>query len=126
VCEGIAAAHGLEVEVEYESQFPLTVNSADEATFVAATVADVFGPECFLEMPNPVGISEDFSRVIAAVPGAMTFLGAAEPGADFMNLADNHSPNAVFDDSVLIRGATLYAELATRRLAGYPGAMACE
>ncbi len=120
VCEGIAAAHGLEVEVEYASQFPLTVNSADEAAFVAGTVADVFGPECFLEMPNPVGISEDFSRVIAAVPGAMTFLGAAKPGADLMALADNHSPEAVFDDSVLVRGATLYAELAARRLAGLP------
>jgi amidohydrolase len=122
VCEGIAAAHGLKVEVQYESQFPLTVNSADEAAFVANTVADVFGPESFLDMPVPVGISEDFSRVIAAVPGAMTFLGAAEPGADVMNLADNHSPNAVFDDGVLIRGATLYAELAMRRLAGLPNA----
>jgi amidohydrolase len=122
VCEGIAAAHGLEVEVQYASQFPLTVNSADEAAFVAGTVADVFGSEHFLEMPVPVGISEDFSRVIAAVPGAMTFLGAAKPGADVMNLADNHSPNAVFDDGVLIRGATLYAELAMRRLAGLPDA----
>jgi hippurate hydrolase len=122
VCEGIAAAHGLEVEVEYASPFPLTVNSADEAAFVANTVADVFGPEYFQEMPHPVGVSEDFSRVIAAVPGAMTFLGAAKPGADVMNLADNHSPNAVFDDGVLIRGATLYAELATRRLAGLPNA----
>jgi amidohydrolase len=117
LCQGIAAAHGLEVEVGYASQFPLTVNSADEAAFVAGTVADVFGPEHFLEMPHPVGISEDFSRVIAAVPGAMTLLGAAKPGADVMNLADNHSPNAVFDDGVLVRGATLYAELATRRLA---------
>ncbi len=122
VCEGIAAAHGVEVEVQYASQFPLTVNSADEAAFVANTVADVFGPEHFLEMPVPVGISEDFSRVIAAVPGAMAFLGAAKPGADVMNLADNHSPNAVFDDGVLIRGATLYAELAMRRLAGLPNA----
>jgi amidohydrolase len=122
VCEGIAAAHGLEVEVEYASQFPLTINSADEAAFVANTVADVFGPEYFHEMPHPIGISEDFSRVIAAVPGALTLLGAAKPGADVMNLADNHSANAVFDDGVLIRGATLYAELATRRLAGLTNA----
>jgi hypothetical protein len=45
------------------------------------------------------------------------FLGACPPGADPATAAYNHSPEAVFDDSVLPEGATLLAELALRRLA---------
>jgi amidohydrolase len=117
VCRGIAAAYGLEVETTYGHQYPVTVNTEAEAAFVAATVADVFGDEHYAPMAHPIAGAEDFSRVIAAVPGAMVFLGAAPPGSDGAGLADNHSAQASFDDGVLPRGAALYTELAIRRLA---------
>ena len=50
------------------------------------------------------------------MPGAYLFLGAAA-GDDHAGLPDNHSPRAAFDDSVLVDGATLLAELALRRCA---------
>jgi amidohydrolase len=117
LCQGIAAAYGLEVDTTYQHQYPVLVNTDAEAAFVAATVADVFGDEHYSPMAHPIAGAEDFSRVVAAVPGAMVFLGASPPGSDGTGLADNHSAQASFDDGVLPRGAALYAELAIRRLA---------
>jgi hippurate hydrolase len=116
VAEDIATAHGLSAEVRFVREYPATVNDADEAAFVAATVKDLFGAERYAEMPNPVMGSEDFSRVLEAVPGSYMFYGATimdDPNA----AASNHSPRAAFDDSVLPDGAALLAELAVRRMA---------
>jgi amidohydrolase len=117
VCQGIASAHGLELDATYTRHYPVTVNSVDEAAFGAATITEVFGAEHFSPMPHPIAGAEDFSRILAAVPGAMVFLGAAPPGSDGAGLPDNHSAQASFDDGVLVRGSALYAELAVRRLA---------
>jgi amidohydrolase len=115
LCEGIAAAHGLVVEARYEHDYPALVNDSAQYEFIAQTVRDVFGPERFTELPHPLTGSEDFSRVLEAVPGAYVFLGACttdEPAT----APSNHSPLATFDDSVLVDGAALLAELAVRRL----------
>ena len=67
-------------------------------------------------MARPVTGAEDFSRIIAEVPGAMVFLGAAPPGGDYTAVPYNHSQYATFDDGVLGAGAALYAGLALRKL----------
>ena len=59
--------------------------------------------------------SEDFSRVLAEVPGAFVFLGACV-GDDPEHAPTNHSALARFDESVLPDAALLLAELARRRL----------
>ncbi|MFG1641403.1 M20 family metallopeptidase [Amycolatopsis sp. NPDC049252] len=114
VCRGIAAAHGLDVDVTYEPEYPATINDAGAYDFVADTIRDVFGEERFTEMAEPITGSEDFSRVLERVPGAYLFLGACP--TDPATAPDNHSPRARFDDSVLGDGAALLAELALRRL----------
>lgn len=114
VCRGIAQAHGLDIEVTYEPEYPATVNDAAAYDFVAETIRDVFGEERFTEMADPITGSEDFSRVLERVPGAYLFLGACP--TDPESAPDNHSPRARFDDSVLGDGAALLAELAVRRL----------
>ena len=50
------------------------------------------------------------------VPGGFVGLSAMPPEADPGTAPYNHSPLAVYDDSVLAEGAALYAELAVRRL----------
>ncbi|HYJ75395.1 MAG TPA: M20 family metallopeptidase [Kineosporiaceae bacterium] len=117
VCEGVAAAHGVEVEVRYEEEYPVTVNDQAEAAFALGVAEDLFGAGAAVRMPNPITGSEDFSRVLAEVPGAMLFLGALVDGRDPLTAPSNHSPQAAFDDSVLPQGAALYATLAARRLA---------
>ncbi len=82
VCEGVAAAHGVDVEVRYEEEYPVTVNDRAEAAFALGVAEDMFGAGAALRMPNPITGSEDFSRVIAAIPGAMLFLGAVVDDRD--------------------------------------------
>lgn len=122
VCRGIAAAHGLEVDVDYDEQYPVTVNDDTETEFVADVVAEVHGPERFAWQPQPAAASEDFSRVLNEIPGAFVFLGACPADRDPAAAAFNHSPLAEFDDAVLGDGAALYSELALRRLAAVDSA----
>jgi hippurate hydrolase len=68
-------------------------------------------------MLTPFAGAEDFSRVLAEVPGAFVILGACPTGADPDGVPDNHAENVVFDEDVLTDGAAVYAELAARRLA---------
>ncbi len=117
VLHGIAAAHGVEVEVDYVGEYPLTTTDADETAHVSRTVGEVFGDERYRTLENPFGGSEDFSRVLGSVPGGFVGLGAVPTGADPATAAFNHSPHARYDDAVLPDGAALYAELALRRLA---------
>lgn len=115
-CQDIAAAHGMRAEVRYDREYPATVNDAAETDFAAATVREVFGEDRYATLPNPLMGSEDFSRVLAAVPGAYVFLGAC-CDEDPAKAPTNHSPRAAFDDSVVADGAALLAELAVRRMA---------
>jgi hippurate hydrolase len=117
LCQSIAAAHGLEADVRYDTEYPVTVNDAAQAEFATGVVTDMFGGDRFTPMPHPDTGAEDFSRVLQEVPGCYLFLGAC-PGDDYETAADNHSPHAMFDDSVLADGVLLHATLAVRALAG--------
>lgn len=116
--EGIAAAHGVSVEIDYADGYPVTANDAGKAAFAASTVADLFGADRAFDLPNPLTGSEDFSFVLQQVPGAFVLLGACPPGTDLNSAPGNHSALSAFDDGVLVDGTTLYAELAVRSLSG--------
>jgi amidohydrolase len=116
VCRGIAAAHGLEVDAVAEELYPVTVNDPGRLDAVASTVAELHGPERYLTLPNPVPGSEDFSRVLDAVPGAMVFLGATPSDRDPATAPFNHAPEAAFDDGVMPDGVSVLAEFARREL----------
>ena len=113
---GVAQAHGVEVDIDYDDEYPLTVNDAAEVEFAAGVVREVLGEERYDDLPFPITGSEDFSRVLAAVPGAFVFIGATLPGLDPETAPSNHSPRADFDPGVLPDAAALYAELAVRKL----------
>ena len=112
---GIAAAHGLDVEIDYKLGYPVTVNDPAEYDVALGVVHDLFGAERYTEMPHPELGSEDMSFVFEEVPGAYLFVSAC-PDADYANAPDNHSPRAHFDDSVLPDCAAWLAEVAMRRL----------
>ncbi|MFJ7626101.1 M20 family metallopeptidase [Streptomyces sp. NPDC097595] len=116
VCHGVAAAHGVTAEVRWRPLYPVTVNDATAVDTVARTARELFGADGYETLPRPMTGSEDFSRVVDEVPGAMVFLGATTPGADPLTAPDNHSPRADFDESVLLSGAALYAALAAGHL----------
>ena len=116
--EGIARAHGLEVEASFAGLYPVTVNDAGAVDTVQHAVGELFGDGRFTTMPQPLAGAEDFSRVLQEVPGAMVFLGATIDGRDVETSPYNHSPEAAFDDRVMPDGAALLASLALGHLAG--------
>ncbi|MCF3138334.1 M20 family metallopeptidase [Paenarthrobacter sp. AR 02] len=119
--QGIAVAHGLEVDVHYQEEYPLTINNEHETTTAEKVIAGMFGDSRHTRMATPLSGSEDFSRVLAEVPGTFVGLSAVAPGADHTTSPFNHSPYAMFDDGVLTDGAALYAELAVSRIAALAG-----
>ena len=117
VCHGIADAHGVEVDIEYLEECPVTLNDSGATEFAFETAAELFGPSRTYVLPRPLTGTEDFSRVLEKVPGAMILIGACPEGQDPETAPSNHSPHAMFADSVLSDGAALYSELALRQLA---------
>lgn len=95
--------------------YPPTINNEHHANFVAETVSEVFGADKYLPMPFPIAGAEDFSRVLAQVPGSYMFLGAST-SSDYTTAPTNHSALAAFDDIVLQKGVQMHAELAIRAL----------
>lgn len=114
--KGIAAAHGVEVAVDYLEEYPLTITNEDETHTAEKVIGTLFGERRLARWATPLSGSEDFSRVLAEVPGTFIGLSAVAPGADHATSPFNHSPYATFDDGVLADGAALYAELAISRL----------
>ncbi|MCZ2818641.1 M20 metallopeptidase family protein [Modestobacter sp. VKM Ac-2984] len=115
LCESVAAGYGLEAEALYLEEYPVTVNDPTHTAFAAGVAQEVFGEERYAPKVFPQSGSEDFSRVLAEVPGCYLFLGAAV-GKDHATAPNNHSPRAQFSDEVLADGALLHAELAVRAL----------
>jgi amidohydrolase len=114
---GIARAHGLQVEAQFDGLYPVTVNDTAAVGTVEQAVGELFGEGRYKTMPQPLAGAEDFSRVLQQVPGAMVFLGATIDGRDAETSPFNHSPEAAFDDRVLPDGAALLARLALGHLA---------
>jgi amidohydrolase len=117
LAQDIAAAHGLTADAEYQDEYPVTMNDSSEAAFAEGLAAHLFGRSRSLRAEFPITGAEDFSFVAEQVPGAFLMYGACPPSLDPETAATNHSPQALFDDSVLADGAALLAELAIRRLA---------
>ena len=116
LAEGIAAAHGCTAEVEFEVQYPVTVNDDAETAWVLDELRDLLGPERVEVLAHPIMPSEDFSFVLDQVPGTYMMIGAKRSDVPEERQGDNHSPFVVFDDSVLAEQAVVLAHLAARRL----------
>ncbi|MBT0668704.1 amidohydrolase [Novosphingobium profundi] len=117
LAQGIARAHGLHAEVEVLEGFPVTVCAGEAVALGEALAGDLFGPETFERLENPIMGAEDFAYVLEKVPGAMFFLGVAEEGADWRQCCGIHSTRMMVDERALPKGALFLAGLAERFLA---------
>lgn len=116
VAEGIVAAHGLDVEIDLQYGYPVTINNDDAAMFAANVATAVAGDHNVRIMDNPVMGAEDFSYVLNKVPGAMMFLGLMPAGMDIMKAAPNHSNRAIYEEDMMRRGVAVYSSVALRHL----------
>ncbi len=117
VARGIASAHGMQVEVEIEGGYPVTVNDGDFASSVHAVAGQLLGADRACIMESPIMGAEDWSYVLQEVPGAMAFLGACPPDLEPETAPGNHSNLVVFDETALSTGVATYAAVALETLA---------
>lgn len=121
VADGIAAAHGLEVAVDVDLGYPVTVNGADFTEFSLGVARDLLGEQRVVRLPNPVMGAEDFSYVIERVPGTMMFLGGTPHDRNPATAAPNHSNRVFFEEEAMVDGAATYAAVALRHLGSPAG-----
>lgn len=117
VAEGVASAHGVEVEITMHEGYPVTVNDQEYAGHAADVVKSVVGDDHVFTMPNPIMGAEDFSYVLQRVPGAMMFLGGTPLDHDLVSAAPNHSSKVYFDEHAMVHGMAAYAAVALDHLA---------
>ena len=114
----IAMAHDMTATFRIDPGFPVTVNDADAAVWVAGVARDLVGADLVVDMPSPVMGAEDWSYVLQQVPGAMAFLGTCPPGIEFHEAAPNHSNRMVIDEDAMAVGVALHAAVALSELGG--------
>ncbi|MGI9352634.1 MAG: amidohydrolase [Rhizobiaceae bacterium] len=111
MAEGAAIAHGVEIKVDFNTEFIETINSdvPAQAMVRAARVANID------TIPNrePMSFSEDFAHFSAAVPGCFVLLGNGENGPNGQPL---HSSDYDFNDELLSVGVDLWTSLVRDRL----------
>ncbi|WP_374929931.1 M20 family metallopeptidase [Kytococcus sedentarius] len=114
--DGIAAAYGITARTELIDGYPVTTNDPACVDAARAVVQRTLGEDAWWELERPLSGSEDFSRVLAEVPGAFLVVGAVPEGVDPTDAPSNHSSAAVFDDGALEHSLRLLTALATDRL----------
>ena len=77
----------------------------------SGAVRGLLGPQEVVSMPNPIMGAEDFSYVLAEVPGRWPSSAAAAGGGSRPR-PDSHSNRVMFDEDALASGVAVYAALA--------------
>ncbi|MGO2540666.1 MAG: M20 metallopeptidase family protein [Specibacter sp.] len=121
LADGIAAAHGCTADVKFVVTYPVTSNDADSVAASVKVLREQFGEERVLLMETALMGSEDFSLVLAEVPGTFVFLSCSPEGTDLATAEFNHSPRVLFDDGVLGDQAAALAQLAWSHLGPQEG-----
>lgn len=117
VAQGVAHAHGAQVEFDLRLGYPVTVNDSTVATWCRSIARDLLGAQRSFEMPAPVMGAEDFSYVLEKVPGALVFLGMCPVTMQPHEAPPNHSNRMLLEESAMANGIALYAGVALAKSA---------
>jgi amidohydrolase len=110
ICEGLATAFGARIAVNYDANYPVTYNHAEETVFAADAASSVAGESQVQRAVQPVMGGEDFSYMLEARPGAFIFIGNGES-------ANLHHPAYDFNDEVIPHGMSYWVRIAETALA---------
>ena len=110
ICAGLGGASGATVTFDYQPNYPVTVNDAEETLFAGDMAAAVAGESSVHRAIAPLMGGEDFSYMLEARPGAFIFIGN---GAT----ANLHHPGYDFNDEAIPHGVSYWVKLAETALA---------
>lgn len=106
IVSGIAAGHDVQAVLDYQRNYPATINHAAQTGFAVGIAREV-SARVVDDLPPEMG-AEDFSYMLAARPGAFLFLGQGiGPSV--------HHPLFDFNDAAAPFGASFFARLIERR-----------
>ncbi|MFK0164527.1 M20 aminoacylase family protein [Rhizobium sp. NPDC090279] len=109
IVTGIAASHGAEVEIEFQRNYPVTFNHADETDHAIAVAEEIAGAGNVIPDIDPMMGGEDFSYMLLSRPGAFIFVGNGDT-------AGLHNPAYDFNDEAIAHGISYWVRLAEQRL----------
>lgn len=112
VCQGIAAAHEVQVDFDFKRNYPATINSAAEAEMAIEAARAVAGEDKVRTDIAPSMGGEDFAYMLQARPGSYIWLGAG--GAAEGRVC--HSSTYDFNDALLPIGVSYWATLTEQLL----------
>ena len=115
LCQGVAAAMGVEVDLRVDTLTPALINDALLTDLVREVASATLGTKNVQSDYRTMG-SEDMAFFLREVPGCFMFLGSANTERGLVY--SHHNPRFDFDEAVLPLGATILAEAAIRYLNG--------
>ncbi|NNC63274.1 MAG: amidohydrolase [Gammaproteobacteria bacterium] len=105
---GVCAALGASVTVEFVSQYPAVMNWPEHTDLAASVATEIVGARNVDASALPVMGSEDFAFMLEQIPGCYIFIGnGAGDGACMI-----HNPGYDFNDAILPIGSSYWARLA--------------
>jgi amidohydrolase len=104
IVEGTARAYGATATLEYQRNYPVTVNDAACAAFAAQVAGEIVGGARVEPEAPPLMGGEDFSFMLESRPGAFIFVGNGDT-------AKLHHPAYDFNDEVIPVGASYWVKL---------------
>ncbi|MCX5579954.1 M20 aminoacylase family protein [Kaistia terrae] len=110
IAAGIGAACGASIEVEYDRNYPVTVNHAANTAFAGDVASEIVGSDRVDRAVAPMMGGEDFSYMLEKRPGAFIFIGNGDS-------AGLHNPAYDFNDDALPIGASYWVRLIETSLA---------
>lgn len=110
MAEAVAKGYGCSAEVDYQFKTPAVIHTNEMMNKLVKDAAiKLYGEEGIMMQP-PVTGGDDFAYFCEKVPGFFAFIGARNPeiGCDY----PHHHECFNIDESVLKRGAAMYAQVA--------------
>jgi amidohydrolase len=104
IAAGIGATYGARIEVDYDRNYPVTVNHAANAIFAGDVASEIVGGDRVDREVAPMMGGEDFSYMLEKRPGAFIFIGNGDT-------AGLHNPAYDFNDEALPIGASYWVRL---------------
>jgi len=111
--EGVAQAMGASAKVDFRVNFAPTVNDPAQAEFAAAVCAELVGAHNVERNPPLIMASEDFSFMLAEVPGCYVNIGNGE----IEGSCEVHNPAYDFNDAAIPLGVGFFVSTVEHKLA---------
>ncbi|WP_372612712.1 M20 aminoacylase family protein [Aquicoccus sp.] len=109
LCDGMARAYGVEIEVDLRNIFDVLMNDSDLSDAYLEAASDIVGAENVSDKAEPATGSEDFADMLKVVPGSYCRVGHG-------GTVPLHNPGFMLDPEILPVGASIMARIVERRM----------